>query len=210
MVSNTLANAGVTLTPAKPTVTVPAKGKATVEMTLAIDPAKVQLPSIPPRRRRLRAGRGTSRTRRRGRFGFTASRARCMCRTTCCCVRWGIIGWRPGAWRFGNGRAWRRSRCPWSGPTRTAPRWCRCFSLATKVPRAATATANGRRVICASVGAASNAPDLGGIDEATLFFGIAMDGPWIVPQSFLTNIGIDVDTNLDGDHRLRVDSRLLR
>ena len=49
------------------------------------------------------------------------------------------------------------------------------------------------------VGAASNAPDLGGIDEATLFFGIAMDGPWIVPQSFLTNIGIDVDTDLDGD-----------
>jgi hypothetical protein len=49
------------------------------------------------------------------------------------------------------------------------------------------------------VGAASNAPELGGIDEATVFFGIAMDGPWIVPQSFLTNIGIDVDTNLDGD-----------
>jgi hypothetical protein len=49
------------------------------------------------------------------------------------------------------------------------------------------------------VGAASNAPELGGIDRATVFFGIAMDGPWIVPQSFLTNIGIDVDTNLDGD-----------
>ncbi|MBT7911065.1 MAG: hypothetical protein HN607_11095, partial [Verrucomicrobia bacterium] len=49
------------------------------------------------------------------------------------------------------------------------------------------------------VGAASNAPELGGIDGATVFFGIAMDGPWIVPQSFLTNIGIDVDSNLDGD-----------
>ena len=49
--SNTLANAGVTLTAAKPTVTVPAKGTATVEMTLAIDPAKVQLlfdPTTPP------------------------------------------------------------------------------------------------------------------------------------------------------------------
>jgi hypothetical protein len=50
-----------------------------------------------------------------------------------------------------------------------------------------------------AVGAASNAAELGGIDRATVFFGIAMDGPWIVPQSFLTNIGIDVDTNLDGD-----------
>ena len=51
VVSNTLANAGVTLTAAKPTVTVPAKGAATVEMTLAIDPAKVQLlfdPTTPP------------------------------------------------------------------------------------------------------------------------------------------------------------------
>ena len=51
VVSNTLANAGVTLTAAKPTVTVPAKGTATVEMTLAIDPAKVQLlfdPTTPP------------------------------------------------------------------------------------------------------------------------------------------------------------------
>ena len=49
-----------------------------------------------------------------------------------------------------------------------------------------------------AVGAASNAPELGGIADATLFFGIAMDGPWIVPQSFLSNLGIDVDTDLDG------------
>ena len=51
VVSNTLANAGVTLTPAKPTVTVSANGKATVELTLAIDPAKVELtfdPTTPP------------------------------------------------------------------------------------------------------------------------------------------------------------------
>ena len=52
-------------------------------------------------------------------------------------------------------------------------------------------------MICGRWGRPPTRPEVGVIDDATLFFGIAMDGPWIVPQSFLTNIGIDVDTDLD-------------
>ncbi|GIT06148.1 MAG: hypothetical protein CM1200mP29_15590 [Verrucomicrobiota bacterium] len=95
VVSNTLANAGVTLTPAKPTVSVPAKGSATVELTLTIDPARVQLlfdPTTPPE---VKGGPRQSRMRRPARFGFTVSHARSICRITCCCVRWAITVWKP-------------------------------------------------------------------------------------------------------------------
>ncbi|HBV32159.1 MAG TPA: hypothetical protein DEB49_06875, partial [Verrucomicrobiales bacterium] len=50
-----------------------------------------------------------------------------------------------------------------------------------------------------AIGVASNVAELGNVADATLFFGVAMDGPWIVPQSFLTDIQIDLDTNLDGE-----------
>ena len=199
VVSNTLANAGVTLTPAKPTVTVSANGKATVELTLAIDPAKVELtfdPTTPPE---VKGGprhiayeasgqiwfHGESRSvhvpfhmvlRLVGNHRVDATSVELSQRDGLATVALPIVGGNPhnaplvSVFQFG-----------YLSPSRG-------YSDRERAAR-------DLRV----VGAASNAPDLGGIDEATLFFGIAMDGPWIVPQSFLTNIGIDVDTDLDGD-----------
>ena len=199
VVSNTLANAGVTLTPAKPTVTVSANGKATVELTLAIDPAKVELtfdPTTPPE---VKGGprhiayeasgqiwfHGESRSvhvpfhmvlRPVGNHRVDATSVELSQRDGLATVALPIAGGNPhnaplvSVFQFG-----------YLSPSRG-------YSDRERAAR-------DLRV----VGAASNAPDLGGIDEATLFFGIAMDGPWIVPQSFLTNIGIDVDTDLDGD-----------
>tara|TARA_B100000579_G_C22775046_1_gene826119 strand:+ start:28 stop:1266 length:1239 start_codon:yes stop_codon:yes gene_type:complete len=50
-----------------------------------------------------------------------------------------------------------------------------------------------------AIGAASNASELDDASELTLYFGVAMDGSWIVPQSFLTDLKVDVDTDLDGE-----------
>jgi hypothetical protein len=49
-----------------------------------------------------------------------------------------------------------------------------------------------------AVGAASDASELDDASRSTLYFGVAMDGSWIVPQSFLTDLKVDVDTDLDG------------
>jgi subtilisin family serine protease len=198
-VSNTLANAGVMLTAAKPTVTVPAKGAATVEMTLSIDPAKVQLlfdPTTPPE---VKGGlrhiaheasgqiwfHGESRSvhvpyhmllRPEGDHRVEAKSVELPQSEGLATVALPIVG--------GN---------PHSAPLVSV------FQFGYLSPSRGYANREQAARDLRVVGAASNAPELGGIDGATLFFGIAMDGPWIVPQSFLTNIGIDVDTNLDGD-----------
>ena len=49
-----------------------------------------------------------------------------------------------------------------------------------------------------AIGAASNATKLDQASESTVYFGLVMDGSWIVPQSFLTDLKIDLDTDLDG------------
>ena len=50
-----------------------------------------------------------------------------------------------------------------------------------------------------AIGASSNASGSDSTSDPTVYFGIVMDGAWIVPQSFLTDLKIDVDTNLDGE-----------
>jgi len=174
VVSNTLANAGVTLTPAKPTVTVSANGKATVELTLAIDPAKVELtfdPTTPPE---VKGGprhiayeasgqiwfHGESRSvhvpfhmvlRPVGNHRVDATSVELSQRDGLATVALPIAGGNPhnaplvSVFQFG-----------YLSPSRG-------YSDRERAAR-------DLRV----VGAASNAPDLGGIDEATLFFGIAM------------------------------------
>ena len=199
VVSNTLVNAGVTLTPAKPTVTVPAKGTAKVELTLSIDPAKVQLlfdPTTPPE---VKGGlrhiayeasgqvwfHGESRSvhvpyhmvlRPVGDHRVEAKSVELSQREGLATVALPIVG--------GN---------PHSAPLVSV------FQFGYLSPSRGYSNREQAARDLRVVGAASNAPELGGIDGATVFFGIAMDGPWIVPQSFLTSIGIDVDTNLDGD-----------
>ena len=198
-VSNTLANAGVMLTAAKPTVTVPAKGTATVEVMLTIAPAKVQLlfdPTTPPE---VKGGlrhiaheasgqiwfHGESRSvhvpyhmllRPVGDHRVEAMSVELPQSEGLATVALPIVG--------GN---------PLSAPLVSV------FQFGYLSPSRGYANREQAARDLRVVGAASNAPELGGIDGATVFFGIAMDGPWIVPQSFLTNIGIDVDSNLDGE-----------
>ena len=198
-VSNTLANAGVMLTATKPTVTVPAKGTATVEVMLTIDPAKVQLlfdPTTPPE---VKGGPRHISHEASGQIWFHGESRSVH-------VPYHML-LRP----VGDHRVEAKSvELPQSdglatvalpivgGNPHSAP-LVSVFQFGYLSPSRGYANREQAARDLRVVGAASNAPELGGIDGATVFFGIAMDGPWIVPQSFLTNIGIEVDTNLDGD-----------
>ena len=199
VVSNTLANAGVTLTAAKPTVTVPAKGAATVEMTLAIDPAKVQLlfdPTTPPE---VKGGPRHIAHEASGQVWFHGESRSVH-------VPYHMLLRPVGDHRVEAGSVAVRQRegvapvaLPVVGTNPYSAPLVSVFQFGYQSPSRGYSDRERAARDLRAVGAASNAPELGGIDEATLFFGIAMDGPWIVPQSFLTNIGIDVDTDLDGD-----------
>jgi subtilisin family serine protease len=198
-VSNTLANAGVMLTAAKPMVTVPAKGTATVEVMLTIHPAKVQLlfdPTTPPE---VKGGLRHIAHEASGQIWFHGESRSVH-------VPYHML-LRP----VGDHRVEAKSvELPQSegsatvalpivgGNPHSAP-LVSVFQFGYLSPSRGYANREQAARDLRVVGAASNAPELGGIDGATVFFGIAMDGPWIVPQSFLTNIGIDVDSNLDGD-----------
>ena len=197
-VSNTLANAGVTLTPDKLTVTVPAKGKAMVELKLSIDPAKVEFTFDPTTTPEVKGGprhivhevsgqvwfHGESRSvhvpfhmllRPVGDHRVEAGSVAVRQREGVAPVELPVVGTNP----------------------RSAP-LVSVFQFGYQSPSRGYSDRERAARDLRAVGAASNAAELGVIDNATLFFGIAMDGPWIVPQSFLTNIGIDVDTDLDG------------
>ena len=199
VVSNTLANAGVTLTPAKPTVSVPAKGSATVELTLTIDPARVQLlfdPTTPPE---VKGGPRHIAHEASGQVWFHGESRSVH-------VSYHMLLRPVGDHRVEAGSVMVRQpegvapvmlpivgNNPYNAPLVSV------FQFGYQSPSRGYGDRNRAARDLRAVGAASNAPELGGIDGATLFFGIAMEGSWIVPQSFLTNISIDVDTDLDGD-----------
>ncbi|MBC8245803.1 MAG: S8 family serine peptidase, partial [Verrucomicrobia bacterium] len=198
-VSNTLANAGVTLTAAKPVVTIPAKGKTKVELTLAIDPAKVHLvfdATTPPE---VKGGPRHIAHEASGQVWFHGESRSVH-------VPFHMLLRPAGDHRVEAGGAKVRQRdgvapvaLPVAGANPYRAPLVSVFQFGYRSPSRGYDDREQAARDLRAVGAASNAPELGGIDDATLFFGIAMDGPWIVPQSFLTNLGIDVDTNLDGD-----------
>jgi subtilisin family serine protease len=199
VVSNTLANAGVTLTPTKPTITVPAKGRATVELTLAIDPAKVQLlfdPTTPPE---VKGGARHIAHEASGQVWFHGESRSVH-------VSYHMLLRPVGDHHVEAGSVAVRQPegavpvvLPVVGNNSHNAPLVSVFQFGYQSPSRGYRDRERAARDLRAVGAASNAPELGGIDDATLFFGIAMDGSWIVPQSFLTNIGIDVDTDLDGD-----------
>ncbi len=198
VVSNTLANAGVTLTAAKPTVTVPAGGKATVELTLAIDPAKVQLtfdPTTPPEVKggpRHIAHEASGQVWIHGESSSVHLPFHMLLRPV------GDHRVEAGSVAVRQREAVAQVSLPIVGDNPYSTPLVSAFQFGYQSPSRGYSDRERAARDLRAVGAASNAPELGGIDDATLFFGIAMDGPWIVPQSFLTNIGIDVDTDLDG------------
>ena len=89
-----------------------------------------------------------------------------------------------------SGRPWerrtttRRRRWRWSRPSS----WC--GPTPPRLP-AATASASIRWL-----GVTSDAPQRGGVANATLFFGVAVHGPWPSPRD--VSVSIDIDTNRDG------------
>jgi subtilisin family serine protease len=199
VVSNTLANAGVTLTAAKPTVTVPAKGAATVEMTLAIDPAKVQLlldPTTPPE---VKGGPRHIAHEASGQVWFHGESRSVHVPYHMLLRPVGDHRVEPKSVELSQSEGLATVTLPIVGGNPHSAPLVSVFQFGYLSPSRGYSNREQAARDLRVVGAASNAPELGGIDRATVFFGIAMDGPWIVPQSFLTNIGIDVDTNLDGD-----------
>ena len=199
VVSNTLANAGVTLTAAKSTVTVPAKGTATVEMTLAIDPAKVQLlfdPTTPPE---VKGGPRHIAHEASGQVWFHGESRSVHVPYHMLLRPVGDHRVEPKSVELSQSDGLATVTLPIVGGNPHSAPLVSVFQFGYLSPSRGYSNREQAARDLRVVGAASNAPELGGIDRATVFFGIAMDGPWIVPQSFLTNIGIDVDTNLDGD-----------
>jgi len=198
-VSNTLANAGVTLTPAKPTVTVPANGKATVELTLAIDPAKVELTFDPTTTPEMKGGPRHIAYEASGQIWFHGQAHSVH-------VPYHMLLRPVGDHRVeANSIEVRQHEglapvaLPIVGGNPHSAPLVSVFQFGYQSPSRGYSDRERAAQDLRAVGAASNGPELGGLDEATVFFGLAMDGPWIVPQSFLTNIGIDVDTDLDGE-----------
>ena len=199
VVSNTLANAGVTLTPAKPTVTVPAKGKATVELTLAIDPARVQLlfdPTTPPE---VKGGPRHIAHEASGQVWFHGESRSVHVSYHMLLRPVGDHHVEAGSVAVRQPEGVEPVALPVAGNNPHSAPLVSVFQFGYQSPSRGYRDRERAARDLRAVGAASNAPELGGIDGATLFFGIAMDGSWIVPQSFLTNIGIDVDTDLDGE-----------
>ncbi len=198
VVSNTLANAGVTLTAAKPTVTVPAKGAATVEMTLAIDPAKVQLlfdPTTPPE---VKGGPRHIAHEASGQVWFHGESRSVHVPYHMLLRPVGDHRVEPKSVELSQSEGLATVTLPIVGGNPHSAPLVSVFQFGYQSPSRGYSDRERAARDLRAVGAASNAAELGVIDDATLFFGIAMDGPWIVPQSFLTNIGIDVDTDLDG------------
>jgi subtilisin family serine protease len=198
-VSNTLANAGVMLTAAKPTVTVLAKGTATVEVMLTIDPAKVQLlfdPTTPPE---VKGGLRHIAHEASGQIWFHGESRSVHVPYHMLLRPVGDHRVEAKSVELPQSEGFATVALPIVGGNPHSAPLVSVFQFGYLSPSRGYANREQAARDLRVVGAASNAPELGGIDEATVFFGIAMDGPWIVPQSFLTNIGIDVDTNLDGD-----------
>ncbi len=197
-VSNTLANAGVTLTAAKPTVAVPANGTTKVELTLTIDPAKMQLAfdaTTPPE---VKGGPRHVAHEASGQVWFHGESGSVH-------LPFHMLLQPAGEHRVDEGRVAVRQLegvvpvvLQLAGANLYHSPMVSVFQFGYQSPSRGHSNREQAARDLRAVGAASNAPELGGIAEATLFFGIAMDGPWIVPQSFLTNLGIDVDTDFDG------------
>ena len=197
-ITNTLANAGVSLTPIENTVTVPSLGQAEIELELKIDPAKVELRSDPTTPPEVKGGPRHVAQEASGQIWVHGTAASVH-------VPYHLLLRLVGDHRVEESKVAVRKpegvapvTIPVEGDNSHPAPLASVFQLGYKSPsRRYKERARAARDLRA-IGAASNAGDLGSVADSTLFFGVAMDGPWIVPQSFLTDIQIDLDTNLDG------------
>ena len=197
-ISNTLANAGVVLSSALKEIIVPALGQATVELSLSIDPAKVQLrpdPTTPPE---VKGGPRHIAHEASGQVWFRG-------KTESVHVPYHMLLRVVGDHRVEETKVAVRKpeglapvTLPITGANEHSEPLVSVFQLGYISPSRRYSERDRAARDLRAVGAASNAAKLGSVAASTVYFGVAMDGPWIVPQSFLTDIQIDVDTDLDG------------
>ena len=197
-ISNTLANTGVTLTSAKPLITVPANSKAKVELTLTVDPSQVEFaldPTTPPE---VKGGPRHIAHEASGQVWFHGGSRSVHLPFHMLLRPAGHQFIEPNIVGIPQHEGLTTVALPITGFNPYSKPLVSVFQFGylspSRGPQVREKSARDMRAI----GAASNAPEIGGINEATLFFGVAMEGSWIVPQSFLSQLGIDVDTDLDG------------
>lgn len=197
-ISNTLANAGVVLSSGVKEVTLPAFGQATVELSLSIDPAKVQLRSDPTTPPEVKGGPRHIAHEASGQVWFHG-------KTESVHVSYHMLLRVVGDHRVEETKVAVRKpeglatvTLPITGGNEHSEPLVSVFQLGYKSPSRGYSERDQAARDLRAVGAASNAAELGVVSESTVYFGVAMAGPWIVPQSFLTDIQIDVDTDLDG------------
>ena len=198
VISDTSVNKGIKILPNKTTITVPALGQTTVNFKLSIDPSEVELgfdattpPEVKggPRHIVLEASgqiwfRGESRSvhvpfhmliRLVGDHRVEESRISVTNSDNIVPLILPIVG----------------------GSAHSSP-LVSAFQLGYKSPSRGYEDRDRASRDLIAIGAASDASELDDASRSTLYFGVAMDGSWIVPQSFLTDLKIDVDTDLDG------------
>ena len=198
VISNTLANAGITLVPVEKEITVPALGQAEIELNLSIDPAKVELRSDPTTPPEVKGGPRHIVQEASGQVWIHGESASVH-------VPYHMLLQLVGDHRVEESRvAVQKAEgavpvtIPLSGANVHPAPLVSVFQLGYKSPSRRYKERDRAARDLRAIGAASNAAEVGGVADSTLFFGVAMDGPWIVPQSFLTDIRIDLDINLDG------------
>ena len=197
-ISNTLANPGVTLKPLEEEIIVPALGQAEIELELSIDPAKVELRSDPTTPPEVKGGPRHIVQEASGQIWIHG-------KTAMVHVPYHMLLRLVGDHRVEESRLVVRTpsgvapvTIPVSGANAHPAPMVSVFQLGYKSPSRGYKERDRAARDLRAIGAASNAADFGSVAESSVFFGVAMDGSWIVPQSFLTDIQIDLDIDLDG------------
>lgn len=198
VISNTLLNRGVKISSNEKKITVPALGQVSIDLHLSIDPAKVELEFDATTSPEVKGGPRHIAHEASGKIWFHGS-------TSSIQVPFHMLVRLVGNHRVEESRVAVTSSdddasllLPITGDNSHPEPLVSVFQLGYKSPSRKYKDRDRASRDLIAVGAASNVPGLGNISESTLYFGLVMDGSWIVPQSFLTDLKIDVDTNLDG------------
>ncbi|MDP6891904.1 MAG: S8 family serine peptidase [Verrucomicrobiota bacterium] len=198
VISDTSVNKGIKILPNKTTITVPALGQTTVNFKLSIDPSEVELgfdATTPPE---VKGGPRHIVYEASGQIWFRGESRSVH-------VPFHMLIRLVGDHRVEESRISVTNSdnivpliLPIVGGSAHSSPLVSAFQLGYKSPSRGYEDRDRASRDLIAIGAASDASELDDASRSTLYFGVAMDGSWIVPQSFLTDLKIDVDTDLDG------------
>ena len=199
VISNTSINKGIKILPNKTTITVPALGQSTVDFKLLINPSEVELgfdATTPPE---VKGGPRHIVHEASGQIWFRGESKSVH-------VPFHMLIRLVGDHRIEESQISVTSSddivpliLPVVGDSAHSSPLVSAFQLGYESPSRGYEDRDRASRDLIAIGAASNASELDDASELTLYFGVAMDGSWIVPQSFLTDLKVDVDTDLDGE-----------